>query len=90
MYRSEESGLFEYATAKIMKLMLAKELNKRLKASSPAMDTLCHCCVLAHALMAGAWQTSCQHACQTPVWKAKRDAHGFSSIVNCFDVHQSY
>lgn len=33
MYKSEESGLFEYATAKIMKLMLAKELNKRLKAS---------------------------------------------------------
>lgn len=35
MYKSEESGLFEYATAKIMKLMLAKELNKRLKASLP-------------------------------------------------------
>ena len=31
MYKSQESGLFEYATAKIMKLMLAKELNKRLK-----------------------------------------------------------
>ena len=31
MYKSQESGLFEYATAKIMKLMLSRELNKRLK-----------------------------------------------------------
>ena len=31
MYKSKESGLFEYATAKIMKLMLSRELNKRLK-----------------------------------------------------------
>lgn len=39
MYKSEESGLFEYATAKIMKLMLAKELNKRLKASLSSIGT---------------------------------------------------
>ena len=31
MYKSQESGLFEYATAKIMKLMLSRELNKSLK-----------------------------------------------------------
>ena len=31
MYKSQESGLFEYATSKIMKLMLSRELNKRLK-----------------------------------------------------------
>lgn len=42
MYKSEESGLFEYATAKIMKLMLAKELNKRLKASIKLISAFCH------------------------------------------------
>lgn len=31
MYKSQESGLFEYATSKTMKLMLSRELNKRLK-----------------------------------------------------------
>ncbi|KAL3144912.1 hypothetical protein ABBQ32_003421 [Trebouxia sp. C0010 RCD-2024] len=37
MYKSEESGLFEYATSKIMKLMLARELNKRLKGTGVEM-----------------------------------------------------
>ncbi len=39
MYKSQESGLFEYATAKIMKLMLSRELNKRLKVC-PAASVL--------------------------------------------------
>jgi hypothetical protein len=39
MYKSQESGLFEYATAKIMKLMLSRELNKRLKVC-PALSML--------------------------------------------------
>lgn len=37
MYKSQESGLFEYATAKIMKLMLSRELNKRLKGTGVEM-----------------------------------------------------
>ena len=39
MYKSQESGLFEYATAKLMKLMLSRELNKRLKVC-PALSML--------------------------------------------------
>ena len=37
MYKSQESGLFEYATSKIMKLMLSRELNKRLKVRIKSM-----------------------------------------------------
>ena len=44
MYKSQESGLFEYATAKIMKLMLSRELNKRLKVcpASSVLETNSH------------------------------------------------
>lgn len=46
MYKSQESGLFEYATAKIMKLMLSRELNKRLKVNTTRSPTAYSCLIM--------------------------------------------